>query len=203
MEYYVYELQYPNGTPFYVGKGKGKRAYSHLTLNGYVGNKLKREVISSIRDNNEEPVVKIIVSELSESDAYKLENTIISFYGKSKYGGILTNINGGTKDYINKYKKVATKEQNELIFTRQKYGRFSTEYTKMFYGEDSRQYKVRTIPVIERPLSGSEVIYHKSIMDAVGGVERMSKRIKKIYKCCMGDMYNTLNSTWEFNEEDR
>lgn len=95
--YYVYELQYPNGIPFYVGKGKGDRCYQHLN-GGDNKNPYKHNVIKQIRKNNGEPVIKIITNNLIENVAFEIEIFLIAYYGRRDIEtGILTNLdNGGT-----------------------------------------------------------------------------------------------------------
>lgn len=85
--FYVYAhfLNESAETPFYIGKGKGNRAYSksgrsdewkRLTGNGYV--------------------VKILKDNLLESEAYKLESELIASYGRiSVDGGQLVNLAPG------------------------------------------------------------------------------------------------------------
>lgn len=60
--YYAYLLKRPNGIPFYVGKGKGRRCYMHLKSWHLKKdeNRLKVNVIEQIRRDGEEPVVEIL-----------------------------------------------------------------------------------------------------------------------------------------------
>lgn len=95
--YYVYFLCFPNGQPFYVGKGKGHRGFVHF--NEEAGNKLKLDTIKSIIDVGSYPILYIAESNLTENEAFRLEEIHISYYGRIGIdpGGILTNIlPGGT-----------------------------------------------------------------------------------------------------------
>jgi hypothetical protein len=92
MNYYVYHLIDPRtNQPFYVGKGKDKRAWNHLKHNTNGSAKNKR--IQEIREDYQEPLVSLIAENLSEEDAYKLEDNEILKYGRIgiEPNGVLTN----------------------------------------------------------------------------------------------------------------
>jgi hypothetical protein len=96
MEYYVYILTDPrNNLPFYVGKGKGKRALSHLkeTKNTTI-NVRKYNKIQSIIGDGLIPLISYHSINLTEKEAYNLETDLIKQYGRKDYdeGGILLNI---------------------------------------------------------------------------------------------------------------
>lgn len=95
--YYVYELIDPrNGLPFYVGKGKDKRVYFHLSENvrAKSENVKKFNKIEKIRRAGYEPQIKIVEYFQDEDDAYEYEETLIKQYGRKDIEnfGILTNI---------------------------------------------------------------------------------------------------------------
>lgn len=79
--FYTYLWLRDDGTPYYVGKGKGNRAY--------VGNRHKVPV----------PIDKsrILIQEYpSESDAFATEIFLISYYGRKDVGtGVLRNLTDG------------------------------------------------------------------------------------------------------------
>lgn len=85
-EYYVY-AHYKKGTDeiFYVGKGKGNRAYDYHRRSDF-WKKIK---------NKHGFDVKLIKIELSEYDALLLESKLIKKYGKIKDGGLLCNLTDG------------------------------------------------------------------------------------------------------------
>ena len=75
MEYYVYEYLREDGTPYYVGKGKGARW--RKTHNVYVPPKER---------------VKFVQENMLEQDAFDLEIELIAKYGRKDLGtGILRN----------------------------------------------------------------------------------------------------------------
>lgn len=94
--YYVYALIDPRSNqPFYIGKGTGTRAQSHLYDMGEVCNQLKERTIADIRISGLEPLVQYLVPEINDEDlAYNLESQFIKYYGRRGYevNGILTNI---------------------------------------------------------------------------------------------------------------
>jgi len=99
-EFYVYVYYKPNGTPFYVGKGKGKRYLSHLqeakkeTTSDC--NKLKISTIRKILRSGQEPSIKFINVNLEENNAFELEEYLISTIGRIDLGtGPLTNLTKG------------------------------------------------------------------------------------------------------------
>jgi hypothetical protein len=80
--FYVYAYLRSNRyTPFYIGKGCGKRCYSGKGKNCNPPKDKSRIII--IKDN------------LLEEDAFDLEEKLISFWGRKCDGGILLNISPG------------------------------------------------------------------------------------------------------------
>jgi hypothetical protein len=96
LDYYVYYLMNPlSGSPFYVGKGKNRRCYQHLTDKmEYSRNKRLTGHIRNLRDSGVEPVVIKICENMMEEDAYILEEQEILKYGRKGFdeGGCLMNI---------------------------------------------------------------------------------------------------------------
>jgi hypothetical protein len=63
--------------PFYIGKGKEKRAWNHLSEHENV-NHNKQLAISEIRDKGLEPIVVIIQDNLYELVALRIESYLIN-----------------------------------------------------------------------------------------------------------------------------
>ena len=98
--FYVYLLLDPRNyyIPFYVGKGQGDRAASHLTwYSNTQHNPHKSAKIQKIRDQGLEPAVLLWQTDLSETMAFDLEIKLISKFGRKGVDpfGVLTNITAG------------------------------------------------------------------------------------------------------------
>ena len=97
--YYVYGLIDPvTFLPFYIGKGKGKRAESHmkLTKNDTYNSRKRQHIIDIL---NEGKTIDIIYyyRDLSNDEANKYEKLLIAKYGRKDFdkNGILLNLTLG------------------------------------------------------------------------------------------------------------
>ena len=82
--YYVYAYLREDGTPYYIGKGKDRRAYQvHRRKDGVRINPPSKE--------------RIVFCEtgLTNVGAYAIERRLIRWYGKKIDGGLLTNLQDG------------------------------------------------------------------------------------------------------------
>lgn len=98
MNYYVYLLIDPNTQlPFYVGKGKGKRATTHFQESSLKHRSRKNAKIKSLLVENKNPIIEYVLENVGEHDAFDEEIRLIKHYGRLDLGsGILTNhTNGG------------------------------------------------------------------------------------------------------------
>jgi len=107
--FYVYLYLREDGTPYYVGKGKDKRAW------------LKH----SVNLPNEESRILFVAKNLSETESYILEKKLISSYGRKDNGtGILRNYTDGgegcsgripTQEHIDKLRKSAIDRSKKSV----------------------------------------------------------------------------------------
>jgi len=126
--YYVYQYLREDGTPYYIGKGKGNRAYLN---NRSTPKPTKPDYIQFVEEN------------LTEDEAFLLERKLIAEYGRKDLGtGILRNLTEGgegasgriakpesiKKRVIKNTGKKRTPEQKKRMSLAQK-GRIPTEYT--------------------------------------------------------------------------
>jgi hypothetical protein len=123
--YYVYVLIDPRDhLPFYIGKGSGDRAKSHLCNLSNSRNQLKESRITSIKNEGFEPLIEYLIQNITNEDlAYELETAFIQYYGRQGYEshGILTNIcicarppNHKGKSYDEIYGVDKAKSQREM-----------------------------------------------------------------------------------------
>ena len=89
MEYYTYAYLREDGTPYYVGKGKGNRAYKKhwrsKSKGGYFNPPEKNRIL-------------ILKQNITEEEAFKHEIYMINVFGRKDLGtGILRNMSDGGK----------------------------------------------------------------------------------------------------------
>ena len=79
--FYTYAYLREDGTPYYIGKGKGKRAYDRKRHSAYVPSKNR---------------ILILKKNLTEEEAFKHEKYMIAVFGrKDLETGILYNLTDG------------------------------------------------------------------------------------------------------------
>ncbi len=89
---YVYVIFRPDGTPCYVGKGKGNRWAMHAL--GYPTTTNRHLSAIYAQAGGDLPVVKVR-EDLSDSEAIKIEIALIAAIGREAHGGPLVNFTDG------------------------------------------------------------------------------------------------------------
>lgn len=84
--YYVYAWYGPDGTPFYVGKGRGER------MNSLRGR--SPAFMTLVAEHGDLPRRKLYEG-LTERDAFGLEIDLIAEFGRKEHGGTLLNLTDG------------------------------------------------------------------------------------------------------------
>lgn len=95
--YYVYQLRLENSEdPFYIGKGKGRRAKNHLLNCMLTGTTRKVHTIKKAQSLGIKINIEILHDNLEEQTSLDLECNYIAMYGRLDNGtGILTNLTNG------------------------------------------------------------------------------------------------------------
>ena len=172
-KYYVYHLINPNTNRlFYVGKGCGNRCKQHLTdKKEYSFNKRLNGYIRNLIEDNTPPIITKIAENLTEENAYDLEESEIKKYGRVGYeeNGILLNIleSGRPPRYIG---------ENHPW-----YGKTHSEETKRKISETKKEQFASGIRVPRKGFKNSEEAKEKNRQSHLGkkqSEETISKRVK-------------------------
>ena len=95
-DFYVYQLRLANSeSPFYIGKGRGRRILEHFRPSALKKRNHKNNVINKAIRDGDEVLSEILFDGLSEEQAHAKEIELIAFYGRRINGGCLTNATDG------------------------------------------------------------------------------------------------------------
>lgn len=104
-KYYVYMFLDENNSPFYIGKGIGRRINSHfypyhLKVDSFKNRKIKKIGVENIKR-------EILCYFDKEDDALNMENWLINLYGLKKEGGYLYQFIKNGDEYHHSYSEIA------------------------------------------------------------------------------------------------
>jgi hypothetical protein len=122
--HYVYVLFRPDGSPCYVGKGKGDRWRDHRRS----GSKhLNKNLARIIANAGMDLPYKKVASELTEALAFELEKFLIQEIGRKKHGGPLTNLTDGGEGI------------SGFVFSEESRAKMAASQTGVFPSEETRR----------------------------------------------------------------
>lgn len=91
-KFYVYQLRLKDcDLPFYIGKGKDRRMFEHVSSSRLLKRSHKNNVIKKAFREGIEVLSEIILEDLTEEQAFAKEIELIALYGHRVNGGCLTN----------------------------------------------------------------------------------------------------------------
>lgn len=108
---YVYVYSDPlTKKPFYVGKGTGNRAFSHLCFDETDTERKKIKKITEIRKRGQDPIIEIIRYGLDKDTAFAIESALIDWIGLEN----LTNEISGHESMRIEYQELIAQFADEL-----------------------------------------------------------------------------------------
>lgn len=172
--FYIYAYLRSDGSPYYIGKGKNKRAWQKY-----------KDVISKPQDYNR---IVIMESNLTEIGALALERFYIRWYGRKDLGtGILRNMtDGGEGTEGRVHSKETIKKISESKIGRSSHNH-SSDYVKRITGKGNPMYGKKHTEETKEKMRGKRSPYgpqseeHK-IKKIESYLKAIEKRKNKIYE---------------------
>jgi hypothetical protein len=201
MEYYTYAYLRKDKTPYYIGKGKGRRAYCK-----------RRDCINPPRDKN---LILILKRGLSESESFKHEVYMIAVLGRKDKGtGILRNrTNGGegasgtipgeaTRQKMSKARKGKPRsEETKRKIGEGHRGRILSEESRKKIGDGNRGKVIstETRKKMSETSKGREITrqHRDRISAALTGKKKSEKHRKNLREAWVGREVTTNKQVWE------
>jgi hypothetical protein len=117
--FYVYILRRPNGSPFYVGKGKNDRVFNHESAAiNTTAKSYKLNIIRAIKRENHSVRYEISSFHQYEAEAHQRECLLIKQIGRHDLGtGTLANLTDGGEGAVNLSEESKQKHRDTLYGT--------------------------------------------------------------------------------------
>lgn len=180
--FYIYELCDPvTLAPFYVGKGKGRRAITHISMRNAPSftksNPHKCNTINKILSQGHTVIIRIVACYETEPDAFIHEQELVSKYGRRcNQTGILTNLTRGGDGQTQDGKPV---DQYTM------WGEFIKTWPNAY--EATRWYGWKCYSAINKCCNNRETSYKKFLWCYAGSAPTMLTKIKPIYQWTLTD----------------
>lgn len=198
LDYYVYAILDPRYSgnivyldylfshrPIYIGKGRGNRKDFHTfnsRLDTIGGNMLKKNILNKIIHSGLEPIVHILVDNLTEEESFNIEVSLINNIGRRELGtGPLTNLTDGGEG-----------QSGSLSFIGEKNPFYDKKHTLLTRTKLSK-------PIIKLSLEGDALKSYPSITSAC--VEMGIKSDSKLRDCLKGRTKTYKGFLWRYVNE--